>query len=91
MIFIEDGVYMLTGIHQMEEDTQAFNLQELIDVVAGSDNLQFFAFLPSLHRRGITKNPKLNSVMDIGMQELGQLIFSSPKGVEAGHQRILFF
>ena len=41
--------------------------------------------------RGITKNPKLNSVMDIGMQELGQMIFSSPKGVEAGHQRILFF
>jgi tRNA 2-thiouridine synthesizing protein C len=91
VIFIEDGVYTLTGVHRMEEDTRAFNLQELIDVVAGNANLQFFAFRPSLHKRGLTKNPKLNSVMDIGIQELGQLMFSPPKGVEAGHQRILFF
>ena len=91
VIFIEDGVYALTGVHRMEEDTRAFNLQELINVVAGNENLQFFAFRPSLHKRGLTKNPKLNAVMDIGIQELGQLIFSPPKGMEAGHQRILFF
>jgi tRNA 2-thiouridine synthesizing protein C len=91
VIFIEDGVYTLAGVHQQEEDTTFFNIQAIIDAVAGNNNLQFFAFQPSLHRRGITKNPKLNSVMDIGLPELGELLFSSPKGVNAGHQRILFF
>lgn len=91
VIFIEDEVYTLTRVHRMEDDTRAFDLQELINVVAGNDNLRFFAFRPSLHERGLTKNPKLNAIMDIGIQEPGQLIFSPPKGVEAGHRRILFF
>jgi tRNA 2-thiouridine synthesizing protein C len=91
VIFIEDGVYGLSGSHLLEKGTPSFNLQEMINLVAGSDNLQFFAFQPSLHLRGVTKNPKLNAVLDIGMPELGNLIFSSPKGVQAGHQRVLFF
>jgi tRNA 2-thiouridine synthesizing protein C len=91
VIFIEDGVYGLAGTHHLEPGTPCFNLQEMVNLVAGSDNLQFFAFQPSLHQREVTKNPKLNAVLDIGMPELGNLIFSSPKGVQAGHQRVLFF
>lgn len=91
VIFIEDGVYILTGNHVRDEESGFFNLQEIIDMVAGSDNLQLFAFQPSLHRRGISKNPKLNAVLDIGMSELGQLLFYPPKGVQAGHQRVIFF
>ncbi len=91
VIFIEDGVYALTGNHVLEKETVFFNLQEVIDVVAGSDNLQLFAFHPSLHQRDLTKNPKLNAVLDIGIPELGQLLFYLPKGVQAGHQRVIFF
>ena len=91
VIFIEDGVYALTGRHAVEGEVSFFNLQELIDVIAGSDTLHFFAFQPSLHRRGLTKNPKLNAVLDIGTQELGQLFFYPPRDMQAGHQRILFF
>ena len=46
---------------------------------------------PSLDQRGITKNGKLNAVLDIGIPELGQLMFYPPNDVSAGHQRILFF
>lgn len=91
VIFIEDGVYILAGTHQMDKDSPTFNIQEVIDVVAGSDDLQFFAFQPSLHRRGITKNPKMKAVLDIGMPELGQLLFSSQNENQASHQRIIFF
>ncbi len=91
VIFIEDGVYMLAGSHQLEKDSPYYNLQEIIGVIAGNNNLQFFAYQPSLHQRGITRNPKMNAVLDIGMQELGPLLFSLPKGIQAGHQRILFF
>ncbi|MGB7789217.1 DsrE family protein [Methanoregula sp.] len=91
VIFIEDGVYALTGVHTRENESAFFSLPEIIDVVAGSDNLQFFAFQPSLHRRGTSKNPKMNAVLDIGMTELGQLLFYPPKGEQAGHQRVIFF
>jgi tRNA 2-thiouridine synthesizing protein C len=91
VIFIEDGVYALSGRHTAEGDVSFFNLQELIDVIAGSNTLHFFAFQPSLHQRGLTKNPKLNAVLDIGTQELGQIFFYPPRDVQAGHQRILFF
>jgi tRNA 2-thiouridine synthesizing protein C len=91
VIFIEDGVYALMGEHKLEKGTHFFNLQEVVDAVAGSENLQFFAFRPSLNQRGITKNKKLNAVLDIGIPELGQLLFYPPNGVSASHQRIIFF
>ena len=91
VIFIEDGVYALMGDHKLEKGTHFFNLQEVIDAVAGSENLQFFVFQPSLNLRGISKNRKLNAVLDIGIPELGQLLFYPPNGVSANHQRVIFF
>lgn len=91
VIFIEDGVYTLMGEHKLEKGTHFFNLQEVVDAVAGSENLQFFVFQPSLSQRGITKNRKLNAVLDIGIPELGQLLFYLPNGVSACHQRVIFF
>lgn len=91
VIFIEDGVYTLTGSHTQEADARLFNLQEVIDAVAGSRNLELYAFQPSLHERALTKNPKMNAVLDIGMAELGQLLFSPPKGIQSGHRRVINF
>lgn len=91
VIFIEDGVYALMGDHKLEKGTHFFNLQEVVDAVAGSPNLQFFVFHPSLTLRGISKNRKLNAVLDIGIPELGQLLFYPPNGVSANHQRVIFF
>ncbi|HNX17033.1 MAG TPA: DsrE family protein [Methanoregula sp.] len=91
VIFIENGVYALTGNHTLKKDTRFFNMQDVIDAVAESDDLQLFAFLPSFQNRGLVKNPKMNAVFDIGIPELGQLLFTLPKGNRAGHQRVIFF
>jgi tRNA 2-thiouridine synthesizing protein C len=91
VIFIEEGVYALTGSHELEADARIFNLQEVIDAVAGSANIQFFVFQPSLHERGILKNPRMNAVLDIGVPELGQLFFYPPKETLATHHRVIFF
>ncbi len=91
VVFIEEGVYALTGSHHLGEETQYFNLQEVIDAVAESDNLQLYAYQPSLLRRRITKNKHMTAVLDIGKTELGQLLFHSSRGSQAGHQRVLFF
>lgn len=91
VIFIEDGVYALGGSHMQETDALLFNLQEVIDAVAGSKNLELFAFQPSLHQRALTKNAKMNAVLDIGMAELGQLLFYPPRGLQSGHRRLIIF
>lgn len=91
VIFIEEGVYALMGDHKLEKGMHFFNLQEVVDAVAGSKNLQFFVFQPSLILRGFSKNRKLNAVLDIGIPELGQLLFYPPNGVSANHQRVIFF
>jgi tRNA 2-thiouridine synthesizing protein C len=91
VVFIEDGVYALHGSHRLDKPTPFFNLQEVIDAVTGSENLQLYCFTPSLQKRGITKNPKMIGVLDIGIPEFGNLLFYSPSGNAAGHQRVLFF
>ena len=91
VIFIEDGVYALSGNHKLEKSSPFFNLQDVIDAVAGSENLQLFSFTPSLQKRGVTKNIRLNGVLDISISEFGNLLFYSPNGVAANHHRILFF
>jgi tRNA 2-thiouridine synthesizing protein C len=91
VIFIENGVYALSGDQKVSPADQFFNMQELIDSAAWSANIQLFAFQPSLHQRGITRNKKLNAVLEIGTHELGQILFSPPYGASTGHQRILFF
>jgi tRNA 2-thiouridine synthesizing protein C len=91
VIFIEDGIYTLTGTHAAEPDDVFFNIQDVIDTAAGSENLELYAYTPSFQRRSIQKNKKLNGVLDIGPAELAQRLFSPPKGIIANHQRVLFF
>ncbi|MFA5221664.1 MAG: DsrE family protein [Methanoregula sp.] len=91
VIFIEDGVYALSGDHKVNPLDQFFNIQEVIDSSAWSEKLQFCAFLPSLYERGIMKNKKLNAVMDIGSQELGKILFDPAQGIRGDYQRVFFF
>jgi tRNA 2-thiouridine synthesizing protein C len=90
VVFLEDGVYALSGSHTTEADELVFNIQDIIDAAEGL-SLQIYAFVPSLQRRALAKNPKFSSVFDIGMKELEEILFSAPTGVHADHQRILFF
>jgi tRNA 2-thiouridine synthesizing protein C len=91
VIFIEDGIYAVTGMHRMPSSSAVDNLQDMINAVAGSENLHFFAFTPSLQKRGIAKDKSLNAVLDIGYPGLGKILFYPPGNVAAEHQRLLIF
>jgi tRNA 2-thiouridine synthesizing protein C len=90
VIFLENGIYSLTGVQRAEPDDIFFNIQEVIDAAGGNAGLELYAYIPSFHKRNIQKNKKLNAVLDIGPNELTNLLFSPPRGVLANHQRILF-
>jgi hypothetical protein len=87
---LENGIYSLTGVQRAEPDDIFFNIQEVIDAAGGNVGLELYAYIPSFHKRNIQKNKKLNAVLDIGPNELTNLLFSPPRGVLANHQRILF-
>jgi len=91
VIFMENGVYTLTGSHHIPGTSPVFNLQDMINTVAGNENLHFFAFLPSLQKRGVTKDKALNSVLELGYPGLGKIFFYPPANVESDHQRVLVF
>jgi tRNA 2-thiouridine synthesizing protein C len=91
VIFMEDGIYALTGMHRTPADVPPYNLQDVINAVAGSENLHFFAFSPSFQKRGITKDKSLNAVLELGYPGLGKILFYPPGNVQAEHQRVLVF
>jgi len=89
VVFIEDGVYALTGKPQVSPDAAGFNIIDIINAVAGNENLRMFALTPSLQKRGTAKNPALKAVLEIGYPGLGKLLFYQPGNVQAEHQRVL--
>ncbi len=91
VVFMEDGVYSLTGNHRVSPDSVPFNIHDVINTVAGSENLHLFVLMPSLQRRGLSKNKNLNAVLDIGFPGLGKILFYPPGNVQAEHQRVLVF
>lgn len=91
VVFMEDGIYALTGTHHAPPDHLPYNLQDVINAVAGSENLHFFAFTPSFQKRGLAKDKSLNAVLELGYPGLGKILFYPPGNVQADHQRVLVF
>lgn len=91
VVFMEESVYALSGTHRMPADSALYNLQDVINAVAGSENLHFFAFTPSFQRRGISRDKSLNAVLELGYPGLGKIFFYPPGNVQAEHQRVLVF
>jgi tRNA 2-thiouridine synthesizing protein C len=91
VIFMEDGIYALAGTHRAPANFSLYNLQDVINVVAGGENLHFFAFTPSLQKRGIARDKSLNAVLELGYPGLGKILFYPPGNVQAEHQRVLVF
>jgi len=91
VIFMEEGIYALTGLHRSPAVSPPYNIQEIINTVAGSENLHFFAFTPSFQKRGASKDKSLNAVLELGYPGLGKILFYPPANVHAEHQRVLIF
>ena len=91
VIFLEDGIYALTANHHMPERSLSISIPDLLARVAGSENLQFFAFTPSFQKRGVQKDRSLSAVPDLGYPGLGKILFFPPANVSAGCQRLIIF
>lgn len=91
IIFIEDGIYTLTGTHRPDAADMLFSMQEVLGTAAGNDLIGIYAYLPSFQERGVAMGKDIRGVLGISVEGLGQILFFPPAGTPAGHQRILFF
>jgi len=91
VVFMEDGVYAVSGNPRQHPESVPFTIPDVINAVAGNQNLHFFILMTSLQTRGLAKNPNLNAVIDIGFPGLGKILFYPPGNVMAEHQRVLVF
>lgn len=91
VIFLEDGIYALTGEHRAPENRENITLPDLIARLSGTANLTFFTLIPSFHMRGAVKNGTLETIKEIGFEDLGVLLFPTENDAGTGNTRILFF
>ncbi|HQA79568.1 MAG: DsrE/DsrF-like family protein [Euryarchaeota archaeon ADurb.BinA087] len=91
IIFIEDGVYIVSGHHSQEREYPPYDLQAVIKKNSHLENLEYYVYSPSMKNRGLAANPQLKTVCAISPAELAQLLLKPPANIEAGHQRVLVF
>jgi tRNA 2-thiouridine synthesizing protein C len=91
VVFLEDGIYALRGDQKVCPDSVGFNIQDIINAVAGNENLHLFAHSPSFQSRGVTKNKNMKAVLDIGYPGLAKILFYLPGNVSVDRQRLLIF
>jgi tRNA 2-thiouridine synthesizing protein C len=91
VVFIEDGVYALTGNHEIPENENTFNLQHLIKATSHIASLEYYVYTPSLQQRGLFSGTFPDGICSISHAELAHIIFSIPSGSSAGFQRGFIF
>jgi tRNA 2-thiouridine synthesizing protein C len=91
VVFIEEGVYAVTGQHSVEESEPGFNIQDLLGRVSDLDNLELFAYNPSFHLRGISIHKTLKGILTINAPEFANILLKQPAGSKADHQRVILF
>jgi len=91
VVFIEDGIYTLTGQHSPEGMWQGCDLQSIIETTSRIDNLEYFAYTPSSQARGIAGYALMKGVCPVSPAEFSQVLLLPPAGLEVDHQRVLVF
>ena len=67
-----------------------FNVHDIIEATSDMDNLEYYAYSPSLKRRGLTISRKLESVNLINKNSLSDLFLHS-NNRNFFHKRVIFF
>ena len=89
VIFIEEGVYALSGSHDVPPGDKVFNVQEMIAATSDVRDLRYVVHAPSLDDRGIGISPDFPMVERIENKDLAKVLWDA--GAEGIPTRILFF
>ena len=91
VVFMEDGIYALYGQHALSDAEPVLNLQSVIAATYGTDNLEYYVYIPSFRERGLPVNQSFKGVRMIDAPLLAQIFFQTPGGIHTDFQRVLIF
>ncbi|MHA1248636.1 MAG: DsrE family protein [Candidatus Helarchaeota archaeon] len=92
VVFIEDGVLLMTGEHKVHEGEGIFNVQEIIEATHDIKNLNFFVYEPSLEMRGIKTGIEIEGLNMIKSSHLTKVFLKNQEKRESQNlKRIIFF
>ncbi len=91
VVFIEDGVYSLTGTHVLQEQEKIFNILEVIDATSDLECLKYYAYEPSLRKRNVYITNKIENLVIINNKNLTNLLYPINDHSKFMQRRILFF
>jgi tRNA 2-thiouridine synthesizing protein C len=91
VVFIEDGVYTVTGRHGTIEGGPLLNLQETIEMTSDAGVVEYYALIPSMKLRGGVAGSTTNGVFPINAAELARLLLSPPPDSDSDMQRVFLF
>ena len=99
VVFIEDGIYCLSGIHEIQPDDHIFNVQDIIESTGDMESLQYYLYEPSVEMRGVDILDYVKEFKTIQSQGLKDVLFDfnfeqtqgKPKMRSIKHKRIIFY
>jgi len=91
VVFMEDGIYSLSGHHKLSDTDPVLNIQSVITATNGTGNLEYYAYTPSFRERGLSGSPACKGVQMVDPAMLSQIFFKAPGGILTDYQRVLLF
>jgi tRNA 2-thiouridine synthesizing protein C len=91
IIFIEDGIYAITGRQVSHDSARFFNIQEIVDATGDMNDLEYYSYSPSFQQRGLVSTHGMRHVQPLDAHELAIILFHSPATVESSFQRVILF
>ncbi len=84
VVFLENGIYCVSGTHQIQEADRVFNIQEVIEATLDEDHLHYYVFRPSLEDRIHPTQLKFPQITQLDLQQLTDLLYRVNVGKESG-------
>ena len=91
VIFIEDGVYIISGTHNIREEDGIFNIQEIIEATFDMEFIEYYVHKPSLDTRMNHLKNDLEGIKLISTEDSSKLLFNISDKLNLFHKRIFFF
>lgn len=91
VIFVEQGVYALTGTHEIPRHDKLFNVQEMIAATLDVASLRYLVHAPSVRERGLEVSGELSMIGQVENRELAQILRGPPHENPGAATRVIFF
>ncbi len=91
VVFIEQGIFAVTGTHEVPGHDKLFNVQEMIAATLDVPNLRYMVHAPSLRERGMDVSGDFSSIEQVENREIAEILMRTGCENPCPAIRVIFF